>query len=66
MVALPFKTPEGYNILVYRLSDSDPSKMHFGNAVKAFCMFNDVRISEDGMLVSTSPFCSSMLISDIR
>ncbi|CAD7092749.1 unnamed protein product [Hermetia illucens] len=47
MVALPFKTPEGYNILVYRLSDSDPSKMHFGNAVKAFCMFNDVRISED-------------------
>lgn len=47
MVAMPKTTPEGYQILIYRLSDTDPSKMKFGEAVKAFCMFNDVRISED-------------------
>lgn len=47
MIALPNKTPEGYHILIYRLINPDPSKMHFGDAVKAFCMFNDIRISED-------------------
>ena len=44
---MPKKTPEGYNILIYRLIDSDPSKLIFSNAVKSFCMFNDYRISED-------------------
>lgn len=50
MAPLPKLSPEGYRILCYRLADTDPSKMHFGEAVKAFCMFNDVQISEDGPL----------------
>lgn len=48
MVAMPNQTPEGYNILIYRLVDTDPSKINFADAIKAFAMFNDVRISEDG------------------
>jgi hypothetical protein len=48
MISLPNKTKEGYRILCYRLSDNDPSKMIFSEAVKAFNMFNDVQISLDG------------------
>ncbi|KXJ80465.1 alpha-tocopherol transfer protein-like [Aedes albopictus] len=48
MVSLPKLTPEGYRLLCYRLSDTDPSRMNFGEAVKTFCMFNDVQISKDG------------------
>lgn len=47
MVGLPIKTQEGYKVLCYRLSDTDPSKVNFANAVKAFCMFNDMMISQD-------------------
>lgn len=50
MVALPKQTPEGYHILVYRLIDSEPSRLQFSDAVKAFCMFNDYRISCDGLV----------------
>ncbi|XP_026466492.1 retinaldehyde-binding protein 1-like [Ctenocephalides felis] len=49
MAALPHTTPEGYKLLIYRLANYDPSKMVFADAVKAFCMFNDVRLSEDGL-----------------
>lgn len=49
MTALPKLTPEGYHILVYRLADTDPSKLQFTEAVKMFCMFNDYRISVDGL-----------------
>lgn len=48
MISLPNLSPEGYRILVYKLRNTDPSRVHFGEAVKAFCMFNDVQISEDG------------------
>ncbi|XP_055611346.1 uncharacterized protein LOC129757959 [Uranotaenia lowii] len=48
MVSLPKLTSEGYRLLSYRLSDFDPSRMNFAEAVKAFCMFNDVQISKDG------------------
>ncbi|XP_063708337.1 uncharacterized protein LOC134836970 [Culicoides brevitarsis] len=48
MISLPKLTPEGYRLLVYRLRHTDPSKVNFGEATKAFCMFNDVQISEDG------------------
>lgn len=48
MITLPKLSPEGYRILVYKLRNTDPSRVHFGEAVKAFCMFNDVQISEDG------------------
>jgi hypothetical protein len=47
--ALPKLSPEGYRLLCYRLTDNDLSKMVFGEAVKAFCMFNDVVISENGI-----------------
>lgn len=50
MVGLPMKTQEGYKVLCYRLSDTDPSKVNFANAVKAFCMFNDMMISQDGII----------------
>ncbi|KAL1403302.1 hypothetical protein pipiens_001799 [Culex pipiens pipiens] len=48
MVSLPKLTPEGYRLLCYRLSETDPSRMNFAEAVKTFCMFNDVQISKDG------------------
>lgn len=44
---MPKQTEEGYEILIYRLTDTDPSKIHFAEAIKAFCMFNDIRLSED-------------------
>lgn len=47
MVAFPNKTPEGYNVLLYRLSEFDYSKLNFADAVRVFCMFNDVKLSED-------------------
>lgn len=47
MVALPKLSSEGYHILLYRLSDTDYSKLNFADAVRVFCMFNDVKLSED-------------------
>lgn len=47
MIALPKTTDEGYQILSYRLVDTDPSKIIFSDAIKGFCMFNDIRLSED-------------------
>lgn len=49
MISLPNKTPEGYEILIYRLVDTDPSKIMFSDCLKSFCMFNDIRLSEDYM-----------------
>jgi len=48
MVSLPKLSVDGYRILVYRLRNTDPSKVNFAEATKGFCMFNDVQISEDG------------------
>lgn len=50
MVPLPKATPEGYYALLYRLKDMDPSKLNFIDALKSFFAFNDVRISEDGLV----------------
>lgn len=47
MVALPNATPEGHHVLLYRLSEFDYSKLNFADAVRVFCMFNDVKLSED-------------------
>lgn len=44
---MPKKTPEGYEMLMYRLTDTDPSKIMFADCIKGFCMFNDLRLSED-------------------
>ncbi|GLV36850.1 uncharacterized protein CBL_02315 [Carabus blaptoides fortunei] len=50
MARLPRLTPEGHRILVYRLADPDYRKMVFSEGVKAFCMVNDVILSEDGLV----------------
>lgn len=34
-------------MLLYRLTDTDPSKVMFADCIKGFCMFNDLRLSED-------------------
>ncbi|KAL4703512.1 hypothetical protein ACJJTC_018096 [Scirpophaga incertulas] len=47
MVALPNKTAEGFHVLLYRLAEFDYSKLNFADAVRVFCMFNDVKLSED-------------------
>lgn len=47
MISMPKKTPEGYEMLMYRLTDTDPSKIMFADCIKGFCMFNDLRLSED-------------------
>lgn len=47
MISMPKKTVEGYEMLMYRLIDTDPSKIMFADCIKGFCMFNDLRLSED-------------------
>lgn len=47
MATMPKTTPEGYHVLLYRLIDNDPSKVIFGDCLKAFCMFNDICLSEN-------------------
>lgn len=47
MATMPKTTPEGYHLLLYRLIDNDPSKVIFSDCLKAFCMFNDICLSED-------------------
>lgn len=47
MIRVPKKTPEGYELLMYRLIDTDPSKIMFADCLKGFCMFNDIRLTED-------------------
>lgn len=49
MVAVPKTTPEGYNVLMYRLADPDTGKLQFVDVLRAFFLFNDVRLSEDGL-----------------
>lgn len=47
MISMPKTTPEGYKMLIYRLVDTDPSKVHFDICIKGFCMFNDIQLSQD-------------------
>ncbi|CAH1389109.1 unnamed protein product [Nezara viridula] len=49
LAPIPKKTPEGYNVLLYRLKDPDPNKFIFQEGLRGFLSFNDVRISEDGL-----------------
>nr|CAD7425431.1 unnamed protein product [Timema monikensis] len=49
MVQLPRNTPEGYKVLFYRLTDMDPLKLFFLPSIKAFLMFNDMILSENGL-----------------
>lgn len=50
LVRLPKLTPEGYRVLMYTVKDPDYTKLVFSDAVKAFCMFNDCVLSEDGLM----------------
>ena len=49
LIPLTEKTSEGYRVLLYRLTDFDAAKFDFVVGVKLFCMFNDMRIAEDGI-----------------
>lgn len=50
LVACPERTKEGYAVLLYRLTDFDPSHVDFLQGMKAFFAFNDVRLSENGVI----------------
>ncbi|KAJ9587960.1 hypothetical protein L9F63_018605 [Diploptera punctata] len=50
MIPMSWKTPEGYKVLLYRLTDYDSSKLPFITAVKTLFMFNDMRTSESGLV----------------
>lgn len=50
MAPIPKCTPEGYCVLIYRLTELDPSTFAFIEAIKAFFAYNDIRISEDGIV----------------
>ncbi|XP_034237513.1 alpha-tocopherol transfer protein-like [Thrips palmi] len=50
LVACPERTKEGYGVLLYRLTDFEPSHVDFLQGIKAFFAFNDVRLSEDGVI----------------
>jgi hypothetical protein len=45
---LPIATTENYRIKLYRLADTDPSKIICSDVAKAFTMLIDVQISLDG------------------
>nr|XP_023019645.1 alpha-tocopherol transfer protein-like [Leptinotarsa decemlineata] len=49
LISLPKTTPEGYRVLLYSVKDNDPTKMVFSDCIKAFCMYNDIILSEDGL-----------------
>lgn len=38
------RTPENYNVSIYRLVDSDPDKINFNDVIKAFYMAADTRL----------------------
>uniref|UniRef100_A0A0A1WIT5 Clavesin-2 n=1 Tax=Zeugodacus cucurbitae TaxID=28588 RepID=A0A0A1WIT5_ZEUCU len=46
MIPLPGLTPEGYKLLLFKLSDNDPKKMNSIIECKAFFMLADCRYSE--------------------
>lgn len=50
LVACPERTKEGYGVLLYRLTDFEPSHVDFLQGIKTFFAFNDVRLSEDGVI----------------
>jgi len=49
MIAVPKSTPSGYRVLLFRLKEFEPSKANFSELMKAFFIFADIRISEDGL-----------------
>ncbi|XP_059489003.1 alpha-tocopherol transfer protein-like [Neocloeon triangulifer] len=49
MIAVPKSTNSGYRVLLYRLKETEPSKANFVELMKAFFVFADIRISEDGL-----------------
>jgi CRAL/TRIO domain len=49
MIAVPKSTPNGCRVLMFRLKETEPSKANFVELMKAFFIFADIRISEDGL-----------------
>ncbi|XP_063231579.1 alpha-tocopherol transfer protein-like [Bacillus rossius redtenbacheri] len=50
MIQMTAKTPEGYRVLVYRLSDAAASKYSMLAVAKTFLMVNDLLLSAEGAL----------------
>ncbi|EEB19784.1 conserved hypothetical protein [Pediculus humanus corporis] len=59
MVPLPEATPDGYKVVIFKLSDQDPNKFVHLNAAKAMILFNDVRLSEDGIVPGYIVVCDA-------
>ncbi|KAJ9574053.1 hypothetical protein L9F63_008579 [Diploptera punctata] len=49
LVPLAHSSREGYKVLVYRLTNYEPSKLNFTAGIKMFLMYNDMRLAEDGL-----------------
>ncbi|KAF5285072.1 hypothetical protein FQA39_LY16761 [Lamprigera yunnana] len=49
LMLLPHETSEGYKVLLYVIKENASTEYVFSDAVKAFCMFNDCILSEDGL-----------------
>ena len=50
MAPITKTSPEGYKVILYKLKETDPNKFIFEEALKVFLAFNDIRISEDGIV----------------
>ncbi|KAG8223024.1 hypothetical protein J437_LFUL001346 [Ladona fulva] len=53
MVPLPITTPEGYHVQLYRLADTDASRMVITDWLKVFVMLLDMRIGDEDDCVRT-------------
>ncbi|XP_046385665.1 alpha-tocopherol transfer protein-like [Ischnura elegans] len=47
MIPLPVTTPEGYTVQLYRLADTDATKMVLADWLKVFLMMGDMRMAEE-------------------
>lgn len=50
VIPLPKRTPEDYQVFLYRLSDPDPEKLVYNDYVKMLLLVADVRILSEGSI----------------
>lgn len=49
IIPLPRATPEGYRVIIGRLTDTDTSKFNFADIMKFYCMVFDLWMAEGGI-----------------